>query len=172
MKAVFFDRDGVLNVDAGYVYKKEDFVWTKGAREALAWLTDAGYAVFIVTNQSGVARGYYTEEEVRRLHDWLCAEAKAAGGAITAVYYCPYLEGAPVKAYDRRSSWRKPEPGMILQAFADFDIDKAQSFLIGDSPRDLEAARRAGLDGYLFTGGSLKDFVVHIAEERHKGGAV
>ncbi|MBF1340336.1 MAG: HAD hydrolase-like protein, partial [Megasphaera micronuciformis] len=86
--------------------------------------------------------------------------------------YCPYLEGATVAAYDRKSSWRKPEPGMILQAFADYDIDKKKSFLVGDSPRDIEAAERAGLDGYLFSGGSLKTFVDGILKERNVDGAI
>lgn len=88
-----------------------------GAKEALAYLTAEGYTIIVVTNQSGVARGYYTEDDVKTLHDWMCREAAAAGGTITAVYYCPYLEGAPIKAYDKRAigasrnrawSWQLP----------------------------------------------------------------
>ena len=102
-KAVFFDRDGVLNVDKSYLGFIKDFEWMDGAKEALAYLTAEGYAIIVVTNQSGVARGYYTEDDVKTLHDWMCREAAATGGTITAVYYCPYLEGAPIKAYDKKS---------------------------------------------------------------------
>lgn len=125
-----------------------------------------GYAIIVVTNQSGVARGYYTEDDVKVLHDWMCREAAKAGGIITAVYYCPYLEGAPVKAYDKKSDWRKPAPGMVLQAAKDYDIDLKHSFMIGDMPRDVECGQRAGMDGYLFTGGRLDDFVRAIVAER------
>lgn len=165
-KAVFFDRDGVLNVDKSYLGFIKDFEWMDGAKEALAYLTRQGYAIIVVTNQSGVARGYYTEDDVKVLHDWMCQEAAKAGGIITAVYYCPYLEGAPVKAYDKKSDWRKPAPGMVLQAAKDYDIDLKQSFMIGDMPRDVECGQRAGIDGYLFTGGRLDDFVRAIVAER------
>ncbi len=166
-KAAFLDRDGVLNVDTGYVSRREDFVWTDGAKEGLAALHAADYAVIVVTNQSGVARGYYTEDDVRRLHDWMCREAAAAGGPITAVYYCPYLKGAPVAAYDKDSDWRKPAPGMVLQAAKDYDIDLSQSFMIGDMPRDVECGRRAGMTGYLFPGGSFAAFVRAVIRERN-----
>ena len=165
-KAVFFDRDGVLNVDKSYLGFIKDFEWMDGAKEALAYLTEEGYAIIVVTNQSGVARGYYTEDDVKVLHDWMCREAAKAGGIITAVYYCPYLEGAPVKAYDKKSDGRKPAPGMVLQAAKDYDIDLKHSFMIGDMPRDVECGQRAGMDGYLFTGGRLDDFVRAIVAER------
>ena len=135
-------------------------------QRSLAYLTAEGYAIIVVTNQSGVARGYYTEDDVKTLHDWMCREAAAAGGTITAVYYCPYLEGAPIKAYDKKSDWRKPEPGMVLAAARDYDIDLSRSFMIGDMPRDVECGRRAGMDGYLFTGGRLDAFVKAIVTER------
>lgn len=166
-KAVFLDRDGVLNVDKSYLSRIEDFEWIEGAKEALAMLTQQGYAIIVVTNQSGVARGFYTEDDVRHLHDWMCQEARLAGGIITAVYYCPYLEKAPVKAYDRKSDWRKPAPGMVLQAMKDYDIDASQSFMIGDMPRDVECGERAGISGYLFQGGRLDEFVRHIIAERN-----
>ena len=114
-KAVFFDRDGVLNVDKSYLGFIKDFEWMDGAKEALAYLTEEGYAIIVVTNQSGVARGYYTEDDVKVLHDWMCREAAKAGGIITAVYYCPYLEGAPVKAYDKKSDWHGPAGGERLR---------------------------------------------------------
>lgn len=167
-KAVFFDRDGVLNVDKSYLGFIKDFEWMDGAKEALAYLTKLGYAIIVVTNQSGVARGYYTEDDVKKLHKWMCAEAAKAGGIITAVYYCPYLEGAPVKQYDKKSDWRKPAPGMVLQAAKDYDLDLYHSFMIGDMPRDVECGQRAGMEGYLFSGGSLYDFVRNVIEGRKK----
>lgn len=166
-KAVFFDRDGVLNVDKGYLGHWEDFTWIPGAKEALAYLTAKGYAIIVVTNQSGVARGYYTEDDVQNLHRHMCAEAEEAGGSITAVYYCPYLEGAPLPQYDRKSDWRKPAPGMVLQAVKEYDVDISQSFMIGDMPRDVECGHNAGMDGYRFTGGRLDDFVQQILLERN-----
>ena len=165
-KAVFFDRDGVLNIDKGYLSRIEDFQWIPGAKEALAMLTQQGYMIIVVTNQSGVARGYYTEDDVKTLHTWMCQDVALSGGLITAVYYCPYLEGAPVKAYDKKSDWRKPAPGMVLQAMKDYDIDASQSFMIGDMPRDVECGERAGIQGYLFQGGRVDVFVRHIIEER------
>ncbi len=165
-KAVFFDRDGVINVDKGYLGCIDEFEWVDGAREAIAMLTERGYAVVVVTNQSGIARGYYTEDDVRRLHDWMCRQIEAAGGHITAVYYCPYLEGAPVREYDKKSDWRKPAPGMIWQAAKDLEIDLSLSVMIGDMPRDVECGERAGVSSYLFSGGSLLDFVSKVIEEK------
>ncbi|MCH4179115.1 MAG: HAD family hydrolase [Megasphaera sp.] len=166
-KAAFFDRDGVLNVDKGYVGHWRDFQWIPGAKEALADLTAQGYAIIVITNQSGVARGYYTEQDVRDVHQHMCADAQQTGGLITAVYYCPYLEGAAVARYDRKSDWRKPAPGMILQAVKEHDIDISQSFMIGDMPRDVECGRNAGMDGYQFRGGRLDTFIHQILQERN-----
>lgn len=170
VKAAFLDRDGVLNKDTGYVGSIADFQWQEGAKEALRILTKWEYTIIIVTNQSGVARGYYTEEAVRRLHHWLSVEAVRCGSRITAVYYCPYLPGAPIKAYDYDSDWRKPNPGMVLQACKDYAVERSWSFLIGDSPRDIECGKRARVDSYLFTGGSLADFVRNILKERKQSG--
>ena len=100
-KAVFFDRDGVLNKDKHYLFRIADMEWIPGAKEALAWLHTHGWKIIVVTNQSGVARGYYTEEDVHRLHDFMASEAEKAGGAIDDFFYCPHLKGAPVKAYDK-----------------------------------------------------------------------
>lgn len=161
-KAVFFDRDGVLNVDVDYLYKIEDLRWLDGAKEAVAYLTALGYKIFIVTNQSGIARGYYTVEQMQRLHDYMVRELVAAGGKIEKIYYCPHHREGVVPEYSCDCACRKPKPGMILQAFAEYDLDKAQSFLIGDGKRDVEAAEAAGIKGYLFKGGNLLEFVQGI----------
>lgn len=165
-RAVFLDRDGVLNVDTHYLHRIADVIWVPGAKEAVALLTRLEYDLFIVTNQSGVARGYYTEEDVQLLHEWMCQQLAGAGGKITAVYYCPFLEGAPAEKYNKKSSWRKPAPGMILQAARDYPVDLSRSFMIGDGVRDIECAHAAGIDGYLFQGGRLDDFVRKILEVR------
>lgn len=157
--AVFLDRDGVINVDRGYVGHIAQFEWVEGARAAIARLKQAGFLVFIVTNQSGVARGYYTEEDVRILHAYIAAELAVENVSIDAFHYCPFLPGAEVKCYDSDSPLRKPAPGMLLDLMERFDILRDDSFMIGDKDSDMEAARRAGVKGLLFTGGNLDTFV-------------
>lgn len=161
-KAVFFDRDGVLNVDVAYLYKIEDLRWIEGAREAVAYLTQRDYKIFIVTNQSGIARGYYTVAQMNKLHEYMQQEIAAYGGKIDRIYYCPHHPEGSVAEYTCSCDCRKPKPGMLLTACAEYEIDKEQSFLIGDGKRDVEAAEAAGIKGYLFQGGSLLDFVKNI----------
>jgi len=156
--AVFFDRDGVLNEDVGYLYRTEDFSWVAGAREALALVQQAGLLSIVVTNQSGVGRGYYREEDVDRLHAWMQADLAADGIAITAFYSCPFLPDAPVERYRAADHPdRKPNPGMILRGIADWNVDPAKSLMVGDKLRDIEAGRRAGIPGLLFTAGNLAE---------------
>lgn len=159
MKAVFFDRDGTLNVDKSYLYKIEELEWMPEALEALAYLAGKGYLLFVVTNQSGIARGYYTLEQLQLLHGYMAATAAAAGAAIEKFYYCPHLQEGCVPKYSISCTCRKPQPGMLLQCFREYDIDKAASFMIGDGQRDVECAQNAGIRGYLYSGGSLLEFV-------------
>lgn len=162
LKAVFLDRDGTLNVDVAYLYEIEKFQWIPGAKEVLKFLTDQGYTLFVVTNQSGVARGYFPEEKVQELHAFIQDELNELGVKIEKFYYCPHLADGPIAKYAIECDCRKPKPGMILQACQEYDIDKSQSFLIGDGKRDVEAAEAAGIRGYRYTGGSLLDFVKDI----------
>jgi len=165
--AIFFDRDGVLNEDTGFVGRIADFRWIEGARQAVKMANEAGLLVIVATNQSGVARGYFEEADVRRLHDWMAKDLAASGARIDGFYYCPYYDHASVPAYrfvDHPD--RKPNPGMILRALRDFGIDPGRAVMIGDKARDLEAARRAGVAGRLFTGGSLAAFVAQILADR------
>jgi D-glycero-D-manno-heptose 1,7-bisphosphate phosphatase len=158
--AVFLDRDGVLNEDLGYVHRPADLRWVDGAREAVARINHAGLLAIVVTNQSGVARGFYSEEDVRAFHAHMAAELATVGARVDAFYYCPYHEDGVVPRYvvaDHPD--RKPNPGMLLRAIADFGVDPARSLVIGDRASDLEAARRAGVRGALFAGGSLEAFV-------------
>lgn len=154
-KAVFFDRDGTLNVNTDYLYKKEDFVWMPQAVEAIKYANDRGYLVIVVSNQSGVARGYYTEEDVNILHRWMNEELKKKGAHIDAFYYCPYHPAGIIPEYTKNSEDRKPKPGMVLKAMKDFHIDPSQSLMIGDKPLDVECADNAGIKGVLYDGKSL-----------------
>lgn len=163
-KAVFFDRDGVLNVDVSYLYKIEDLRWVDGAREALDYLTEQGYKIFVVTNQSGIARGYYTIEEMNKLREHMMAEISAYGGKIEKIYFCPHHKEGKLSEFAIDCDCRKPKPGMLLQAFAEYELDKEACFLIGDSPRDVEAAETAGIRGYLYKEGNLLDFVKNIVK--------
>ena len=158
--ALFLDRDGVLNEDRGYVSRWEDFRWIEGAREVVAAFNQAGWLVIVVTNQSGVGRGYYTEAEMHALHARMVEDLADAGARIDAFYWAPQHPEAAVEAYRHPDPPdRKPNPGMLLRALEDFPIDKARSILVGDKPSDLEAALRAGVRGVLFTGGDLKAFL-------------
>jgi D-glycero-D-manno-heptose 1,7-bisphosphate phosphatase len=156
--ALFLDRDGVINVDRAYVSRREDFEWIEGAAETIKTFNDKGWWVFVVTNQSGIARGYYTEDEMHALHGWLDSELAATGAKIDRIYHCPFHEDGTVERYRKDSFNRKPKPGMLIQAMTEFPVIKEVSFLIGDKPADLEAARAAGIRGFLFTGGNLSTF--------------
>lgn len=162
LKAAFFDRDGVLNVDKSYLYRIEDLEWIDGAKEALAYLTQQGYTIFVMTNQSGIARGYYSVDDMNKLHDFMAQQVAAAGGKIEKFYYCPHLPEGKIAEYAVECDCRKPKPGLILRAFEEYDIDKDNAFLIGDKPRDVESAEAAGIKGYLFSGGNLLNFVKEI----------
>jgi D-glycero-D-manno-heptose 1,7-bisphosphate phosphatase len=157
---VIFDRDGVLNVDHGYVSEVGRLEWTPGAARAVRLLNEAGMAVAVATNQSGVARGFFDEAAVRRLHDAMREQLAVDGAHIDAFYVCPFLPDAPVPAYAHPDHPdRKPNPGMILRAIADLGLDPDRTVMIGDKESDMEAARRAGVTGALFAGGDLEAFV-------------
>jgi D-glycero-D-manno-heptose 1,7-bisphosphate phosphatase len=157
--AVFLDRDGVINRDLGYVHRPDQVEWIPGAQESVRRLNDLGYRVVVVTNQAGVAHGYYAEEDVLALHDWIEGQLASKGAFIDVFYYCPYHPNAMVEQF-RADHWdRKPNPGMILRALSDMQIDRDHSFLIGDKDSDVQCARSAGIKGFLFTGGNLAEFV-------------
>ena len=167
LRAVFLDRDGVLNVDHGYTHDPADLVWIEGAREAVAALTRAGLSVMVVTNQSGVGRGYFDEAAVGRFHAAIAAGLAPLGGRIDAFYLCPFHEDATVEAYrvaDHPD--RKPNPGMILRGLADAGLTAAEAVIVGDKASDVEAGRRAGMPGYLFPGGDLHAFILARLRDR------
>ena len=171
LKAVFLDRDGVLNVDHGYVCEPERLEWIPGAREAVAALTAAGLKVLVVTNQSGVARGYFTEAQVDVFHAALQAGLAEAGGRIDAFYVAPHHEAAVEDRYRHPDHPdRKPNPGMILRGLADWSLAPEETVLVGDKASDVEAARRAGVEGLRFRGGDLSVFLRETLGDRFPSG--
>ena len=154
--AAFIDRDGVLNVDHGYVFRVQDFEWLPGAIDALAQLQRAGYALFVITNQSGVARGLYTLADVERLHAHLRADLQAHGIQLAGIYVCPHHPDGVVPEYRLGCACRKPMPGMIQQAAREHGLDLAASCLFGDNASDIEAGRSAGVGRCWLIGTDLK----------------
>lgn len=162
--AAFLDRDGVINVDSGYVGQWEDFEYLPDAVEGLKQLQNAGFKLFVVTNQSGIARGYYTEDDFLALTKAMTADLSAKGVSLAAVYYCPYLEDADLEPYRVASYLRKPEPGMLIQAAQDHDIDVSRSIMVGDKVSDMVAAERAGVPGrYHVTEGRPHDASTRVS---------
>ena len=134
--AAFLDRDGVLNIDHGYVYRIEDFEWLPGAIDAVQWLNAQGFYVFVVSNQGGVALGHYTEDDVRHLFDHMQRELSARRARLDDYRYCPEHPNGEIARYRKVSDWRKPGPGMILDLMQHWEIDSARSFLLGGKPTD------------------------------------
>lgn len=161
--AVLFDRDGVLNVDHGYAHRPDQLEWIAGAKAAVAALNRAGILVLVVTNQSGVARGYYTEAHIDEFHAAMQEDLAAVGGRIDGFYHCPFLADAEVEDYRHPDHPdRKPNPGMLLRAMADFGVDPADALMIGDRESDMQAAAAAGVAGHRFHGGDLSAFLERI----------
>jgi len=139
-KALFLDRDGVINIDRGYLYKSEDVVFVPGIFELCRYYQQQGYLIMVVTNQSGIARGYYSEEDFAILSTWMQEQFRNEGVEITAIYHCPHHPD-----FTGECECRKPRPKMLLDAAQTYEIDMAHSLLIGDSERDIKAAIAAGI---------------------------
>jgi len=144
-KALFLDRDGIINVDHGYVYKIEDFEFTEGIFDLVKLFSDAGYLIFVVTNQSGIGRGYYSEEDYSTLTKWMIEKFNNKRITIEAVYHCPH-------APEEKCHCRKPETGMIEEALKDYNIDLKHSWMIGDKQSDVDLSLNAGIGNSIYIG--------------------
>ena len=151
--ALFLDRDGVINVDHGYVHTPERFDFIDGIFEVVAAANRAGYLVVVVTNQAGIGRGYYSEAQFHVLTDWMKARFAERGLSIDAVYFCPHHPEHGIGEYGRECDCRKPSPGMLLQAERELRIDMARSIFIGDKLSDMAAGRAAGVSTLLHLDG-------------------
>ncbi|WEJ71904.1 HAD family hydrolase [Pseudomonas sp. PSE14] len=160
-KALFLDRDGVINVDYGYVYQKENFTFNPDIFQLVHKARERGYLVIIVTNQAGIGRGYYSEEDFLELMDWVSIQFNLNSGRIDKTYYCPFHPKHGVGNYLKDSFFRKPNPGMLLEAEREFSIDMKQSLMIGDNPSDMEAGFAAGVGKLICYG---FDFPKHDAK--------
>lgn len=170
--AVFLDRDGTLNADTGFVQRKEDFHWFPGAIQAVRLLNDAGHYVFVVTNQSGVARGLFDEATVRDLNGWMNEELRAAGAHIDDMRYCPHHPEAGADPYRTSCACRKPAPGMLLDLLERWPVNEDASIMIGDSERDAAAGRAAGIASAVVPAGGLAQFVDNLLSSRERPRAV
>lgn len=155
-RAAFLDRDGVINLDSGYVGHPADFVFAPGAKAALARLHGAGYLLVVVTNQSGIARGFYTEADFAAVTAYMCAELAAANAPVARIEHCPHLP-TDLQPMGAGCACRKPMPGMILSAAASLGVDVSQSCLIGDKADDIAAGRAAGVGRCFLVGAGAKE---------------
>ncbi|MGL4788002.1 MAG: D-glycero-beta-D-manno-heptose 1,7-bisphosphate 7-phosphatase, partial [Cetobacterium sp.] len=163
-KVIFLDRDGTINVEKSYLHKWEDFEFEKNAIEGLKKLKDLGYEFIVVTNQSGIGRGYYTEEDLVTLNNQMTKKLKEFGIEILECFYCPHHPEKGIGKYKVDCNCRKPNPGMLLEGIKKYDVDIENSFMIGDKKGDLEAGKKAGLKSILVLTGYGKKI-----EEEVKG---
>ncbi len=143
--AIFLDRDGVINVDTGYVYLVDDFKFIDGVIDALLQLKQKGYLLVVVTNQSGIARGLFTEEQFMSLTEWMDWSLADRGVDLDGIYFCPHHPSEGSDQYRKSCTCRKPGPDMILDAVKHLDIDLTRSYMVGDKPSDMKAAINAGV---------------------------
>ena len=160
-KVAILDRDGVINIDYGYVFKIEQISFIEGIFSGLRYLQDKKYDLFIATNQSGVARGFYDESDVQKLHRLLFEKFKSEGIFVGGFLYCPHHVDASIDKYKKDCYWRKPKPGMI-EAILNLNNYDKKSFLIGDNDTDVISAESAGISGYKYVNKNIFELIKHI----------
>lgn len=179
-EALILDRDGVINEDSGYVYRREDIVFIEGIFDLARAARDLGMRLVVVTNQAGIGRLYYSEDAFQTLSAWMCREFMREGILIDRIYHCPYHPVHGIGTYRKDSFDRKPNPGMILAAQRDFALDLAASVLVGDRESDVEAGARAGVGATVlfdparkgrvsacsFRAGALRDIIPFLRDRR------
>jgi D-glycero-D-manno-heptose 1,7-bisphosphate phosphatase len=151
-KALFLDRDGVVNIEKNYIYKIEDFEFIDGIFELVRYFKDKGFKIIVITNQAGIARGFYSEDDYNQLNNWMLSEFKKRDSAIDEVYFCPFHLEKGIGEYKKDSYDRKPNPGMIFKARDEFNLNLTNSWLIGDKESDIQAGINAGVGKNIFLG--------------------
>ncbi len=170
-KIAFLDRDGVINskkVNNGYIGSIKDFKWNPGSKQAIKYLKSNNFKVVIVSNQSGVARGYFKLKDVRKIFKYMQIKLKDINTKFDKYYFCPYHKEGIIKKYKKNSSLRKPNIGMFRLASKIWNVDKYKSFMIGDQKTDIEFAKKAKIKGHLFKGGNLLKFTKKIIKNYEK----
>lgn len=161
-KAVFLDRDGTINEDRMYVHEAKDFIWLNGVFEALRIFQKLGYSLFIVTNQSGIGRGYYDEEQLIKFNDWIMKELSINGVNVEKIYYCPHHENAKIRRYRHVCRCRKPKTGLFYLAAREYNLDLDHSIVIGDKLRDLQLCFETDCTGYLIGNNESTDIISDV----------
>ena len=170
-KAVFLDRDGTINVDRDYLFRYEEFEYLSGAKEGMKLLQDSGYMLIIITNQSGIARGYYTEEDYRLLTNKMIGDLEKDNIHIVKDYYCPHHPDAVVSRYKGLCGCRKPKTGLFWKAAEEWHIDMGQSYAMGDKPRDVQICRESRVKGFLLYSDSADiETTEHSCIKKIRGG--
>jgi D-glycero-D-manno-heptose 1,7-bisphosphate phosphatase len=160
--AAFLDRDGILNEDIGFAHRPDQIIWVSGAMEAVRLLNENNFQVFVVTNQAGISRNYYTEDHVNQLHNWMNGELNKHDARIDDFRFSPFHPEFDDGRFGHLADWRKPAPGMLLDLMRVWPVELERSFMIGDRDSDVQAAEAAGIRGYLFSGGNLLHHVREI----------
>lgn len=168
-RALFLDRDGVINVDHGYVHKSENFDFVDGIFDVCRVAKEKGYLLIVITNQAGIGRGYYSEREFHEITQWMMQQFSLHSADLTKVYFCPDHPESGLGKYKRQSFFRKPEPGMILAAANEFNIDLSSSVLVGDKISDIAAGRAAGVAQNILLDRNLtfnfeKSVITHLSQ--------
>ncbi|MGL4671900.1 D-glycero-beta-D-manno-heptose 1,7-bisphosphate 7-phosphatase [Cetobacterium sp.] len=164
-KVIFLDRDGTINVEKSYLHKWEDFEFEKNVIDGLKELKKMGYEFIVVTNQSGIARGYYSEDDLKALNNEMVKELKKHDIDILECYYCPHHPEKGLDQYKKNCDCRKPNPGMLLEGIKKYNVDIGNSFMIGDKKSDLEAGKKAGLKSILILTGYGKNIEDDVKKE-------